>query len=97
MRFIRHSECSYFRRLFLQEVYLFKALVFLLQINVRAKSIENRLPSRARVQCFLIFAFTSSPDGGMWLFVRWLRVKVHAVSLHLFRACFLVSDWELDV
>lgn len=48
MRFIRHSECSYFRRSFLQEVYLFKALVFLLQINVRAKSIENRLPSRAR-------------------------------------------------
>jgi len=47
MGFIRHSECSYFRRSFLQKGYLFKALVFLLQINVRAKSIENRLPSRA--------------------------------------------------
>ena len=76
MRFIRHSECSYFRRSFLQEVYLFKALVFLLQINVRAKSIENRLPSRARVQCFLIFAFTSSPDGHNYLFGSGLSVKI---------------------
>ncbi len=33
----------------------------------------------------------------MWLFVRWLRVKVDAVFLHLFRVCFLVSDWELDI
>ena len=97
MRFIRHSECSYFRRSFLQEVYLFKALVFLLQINVRAKSIENRLPSRARVQCFLIFAFTSSPDGGMWLYMSWLSVKVKAIYLHLLSTFFMVSVWELDV
>ena len=41
------ESTSYFRRSFLQEGYLFKALVFLLQINVRAKSIENRPPSRA--------------------------------------------------
>lgn len=65
MRFIRHSECSCFPRSFLREGHLFKVFVFLLQISVRVKSIENRLPSRARVQCFWIFAFTSSPDGGM--------------------------------
>ncbi len=59
MRFIRHSECCYFRRSFLQEVYLFKALVFLLQINVRVKSIENRLPSRARASS--VFGFLPSP------------------------------------
>lgn len=53
--------------------------------------------ARARVQCFWIFAFTSSPDGGMWLYMSWLSVKVKAIFLHLFRACFLVSGWELDI
>jgi len=53
--------------------------------------------ARARVQCFWIFAFTSSPDGGMWLYMSWLSVKVKAIFLHLLSTFVMVSVWELDV
>lgn len=59
MRFIRHSECSCFPRSFLREGHLFKVFVFLLQISVRVKSIENRLPSRAHASS--VFGFLPSP------------------------------------
>ena len=51
--------------------------------------------ARTRVQCFLIFAFTSSTDGGMWLYMSWLSVKVKAFFLHLMSTCVMVSVWLL--
>lgn len=44
---------------FYQKTHLFKVFVFLLQISVRVKSIENRLPSRAHASS--VFGFLPSP------------------------------------
>lgn len=45
------------------------------QISVRAKWLENRLPSRARVRRFSIFLFTSSSVGRNAQYIRAQGVK----------------------
>ena len=47
--------------------------------------------TRARVQCFSIFAFTSSPFGSKVLSKRVLRVKASPFFLHLFFAADVVQ------
>ena len=53
--------------------------------------------ARARVQCFSIFAFTSSPFGSKVLSKCELRVKVSPFCLHLFFAMNVVQGVELQV
>ena len=51
----------------------------------------------ARVQCFSIFAFTSSPFGRKSLIDCALRVKASPFCLHLFFAMNVVQGVELQV
>ena len=53
--------------------------------------------TRARVQCFSIFAFTSSPFGCKALIDCVLRVKVSPFCLHRFFAMEVVQGVELQV
>ena len=53
------ESVAVFEDRFPKKTHLFKALVFLLQISVRVKSIENRLPSRARASS--VFGILPSP------------------------------------
>ena len=51
---------------------------------------------RARVQCFYVFAFTSSPFGDKVLSKCVLRVKVSPFCLHLFFAIGVVQGVEIQ-
>ena len=53
--------------------------------------------TRARVQCFSIFAFTSSPFFGKALIDCVLRVKASPFFLHLFFVMEVVQGVELQV
>ena len=53
--------------------------------------------THARVQCFSIFAFTSSPFGCKVLIKCELRVKASPFCLHLFFAMEVVQGIELQV
>ena len=53
--------------------------------------------SRARVQCFSIFAFTSSPFWGKALIDCALRVKASPFCLHLFFAMEVVQSVEFQI
>ena len=53
--------------------------------------------TRARVQCFSIFAFTSSPFGGKVLSKCELWVKVSPFCLHLFFAIGVVQGIEIQL
>ena len=53
--------------------------------------------TRARVQCFSIFAFTSSPFGGKVLSKCELRVKVSPFCLHRFFAMEVVQGVEIQL
>ena len=52
---------------------------------------------RARVQCFSIFAFTSSPFGGKVLIKCELRVKALPFYLHRFFAIEVVQGVEFQI
>ena len=52
--------------------------------------------TRARVQCFSIFAFTSSPFGCKSLIDCVLRVKASPFCLHLFFAIGVVQGIEIQ-
>ena len=54
--------------------------------SVQRKSAFSLFFTRARVQCFSIFAFTSSPFGGKSLIDCALRVKASPFCLHRFFA-----------
>mgnify|MGYP000884661833 CR=1 FL=1 len=56
-----------------------------------------QFPSRARVQCFYVFAFTSSPFWGKVLSKCELRVKVSPFCLHLFFAIGVAQGAEIQL